>query len=320
MSRVAIVQKPPVLLDRSETVRAAVNAVREAAGGGAKLVVFPEAYIPGYPIWIWRTRPGTDARVMDRLHARLLANAVDIDGGDLLPLCTAAKEHQVTIVCGVNERDAAFSRGTIYNSVVVIGPEGNLLNRHRKVMPTYPERMVWGFGDATGLRVVDTPCGRLGTLICWENLMPLARYALYAQGVEIYVAPTYDCGNRSIATFQHIAREGGCWVLAAGTAVRGRDVPDDFPAKAQLYPDSEEWVNLGDSVIVDPSGTVVAGPLRRETGVLYADVDLDRAAAAKRMLDVAGHYARSDIFQLHVNRRPLDPVDFVDGKAPTPER
>jgi nitrilase len=312
--RVAIVQKPPALLDRAQTLRGAVNAVREAATGGAKLVVFPEAFIPGYPSWIWRLRPGTDTALTERIHARLLANAVDLEAGDLAPLYAAANEHKVTVVCGINERDAQLSRGTIYTTVVVIGPDGSLLNRHRKLMPTNAERMVWGFGDATGLRVVDTPCGRVGTLICWENLMPLARYALYSQGVEIYVAPTYDCGDRSVATFQHIAREGRCWVLASGVALRGRDIPDDFPGKAKLYPDADEWVNLGDSLVVDPSGKIVAGPLRRELGILYADIDLEAVGAAKRTLDVVGHYARPDVFQLHVNRDPLQPVKF-DGST-----
>ncbi len=315
MPRVAIVQKPSALLDRAQTLRGAVNAVREAAAGGAKLVVFPEAHIPGYPSWIWRLRPGTDATLYDRLHAQLLANSIDLAAGDLAPLCAAANEHKVTIVCGINERDAEFSRGTVYNTAVIIGPDGQLLNRHRKLMPTNPERMVWGFGDATGLRVVDTPCGRVGSLICWENLMPLARYALYAQGVEVYVAPTYDCGDRSVATFQHIAREGRCWVLAAGVAVRGRDIPDDFPGKTQLYPNPEEWVNLGDSLVVDPSGTIVAGPLRREVGILYADVDLEAVGLAKRTLDVVGHYARPDIFHLHVNRDPFRPVEFDGPKS-----
>lgn len=313
MSRIAIVQKPPALLDRAKTLREAVNLVREAAAGGAKLVVFPEAFVPGYPSWIWRLRPGSDAPLYERIHAQLLANAVDLDAGDLGPLCTAAKEHRVTVVCGINERDAQFSRGTLYNSVVIIGQDGNVLNRHRKLMPTNPERMVWGFGDASGLRVVDTPCGRVGALICWENLMPLARAAMYAQGVEIYVAPTYDCGDRSIATFQHIAREGGCWVLAAGTAVRGRDIPEDLPGKAELYPNPDEWVNLGDSLVVDPAGKIVAGPLRRELGILYADIEIGRADVAKRTLDVVGHYARPDIFQLHVNRSPQAPVTFQES-------
>lgn len=314
MPRIAIVQKPPVLLDRARTLRQAVDGVSEAAAAGARLVVFPETFVPGYPVWIWRLRPGADAAVYERLHAQLLANAVDLDAGDLAPLCAAAGKHRVTVVCGINERDARFSRGTIYNAVVVIGPDGAVLNRHRKLMPTNPERMVWGFGDATGLKVVDTPLGRLGALICWENLMPFARCALYAQGVEVYVAPTYDCGDRSVATFRHIAREGGCWVVAAGTAVRGRDIPDDFPAKAELYRDPDEWVNLGDSVVVDPSGNIVAGPMRREQGILYAEIEPARAAAAKRTFDAVGHYARPDIFRLHVNRDPQAPVAF-DGSA-----
>jgi nitrilase len=311
MPRIAIVQKPPALLDRARTLREAADAVREAAANGARLIVFPETFVPGYPAWIWRLRPGTDAALYERLHALLLANAVALGGADLAPLQAAAKEHQAVVVCGIHERDTEFSRGTIYNTVVIIGPEGELLNRHRKLMPTNPERMVWGFGDATGLRAVDTPCGRIGTLICWENLMPLARCALYAQGVEIYVAPTYDSGDRSVATFQHIAREGGCWVLAAGTALRGRDIPDDLPGRRELYPDPDEWVNLGDSLVVDPGGRIVAGPLRRELGILYADVDPARAAVAKRTLDVVGHYARPDVFQLHVNRDPLRPVEFT---------
>lgn len=315
MPKIAIVQKPSALLDRAETLNRAVAEVREAAAQGAILIIFPEAFIPGYPVWIWRLRPGSDVALLEQLHAQLLANAVSLEGNDLASLQEAAKELQVTIVCGIHERDAEFSRGTIYNTVVVIGTDGNLVNRHRKLMPTNPERMVWGFGDATGLRVVDTPCGRLGTLICWENLMPLARYALYAQGVEIYIAPTYDCGNRSIATFQHIAREGGCWVLASGTALRGGDIPDGLPGKSALYPDPDEWINLGDSVVIDPTGRIVAGPLRREVGILYAEIDLNQVGLAKRTFDVVGHYARPDVFQLRLNRDPLKPVEYAESQT-----
>lgn len=308
--RVAVVQRPPSFLNRAQTVADAVTNLKEAAANGARLVVFPEAYVPGYPAWIWRTRPGADRAIVEELHKRLLANAVRLDSDDLAPLRAAAKEHKVTIVCGIDERDTEFSRGTIYNTVVVIGPDGVLLNRHRKVMPTSPERMVWGFGDASGLKVLDTPCGRLGALICWENYMPLARYAIYAQGVEIYVAPTYDAGDRWVGTLQHIAREGGCWVVGSGLAFRGRDIPDDIPGKAALYPDPNEWVNQGDSVIVEPSGKIAAGPMRRELGILYADVALEQVGAARRMLDVVGHYARPDIFQLHVNTGAQKPVAF----------
>jgi nitrilase len=308
MERIAVVQQPPVFLDRDATLERAAAFVAEAAAGGARLVVFPEAFVPGYPSWVWRLRPGTDMGLAERLHARLRGAAVDLGADQLAPLRRAAAEHGVSVVCGLHERDAEGSRNTLYNSVVVIGPDGSLLNRHRKVMPTSPERMVWGFGDASGLNVVDTPCGRVGTLICWENYMPQARWALYAQGVELYVAPTYDSGERWIASAQHIAREGGCWVIGAGCALQTQHLPADLPGRAALFPDEAEWINDGDSVIVAPGGKVVAGPLRRSLGILYADIDRERIGMARRSLDVVGHYARPDLFQLHLNRRPQRPL------------
>jgi nitrilase len=315
MSRIAVVQRPPVFLDRAETLERAVDAVREAAEAGARLIVFPEAFIPGYPVWIWRLRPGADMALTEQLHSRLRANAVSLAGDDLAPLCEVARENKVTVVCGVEERDTEFSRGTLYNTVVVIGPDGAVQNRHRKLMPTNPERMVWGFGDATGLRVVETPCGRIGTLICWESYMPLARCALYAQGVDIYIAPTYDSGERWIATAQHIAREGGCWVVGSGCAFQARDIGDAVPGKAELFPNAQEWVNPGDSVIVAPGGKIVAGPLHEELGILYAEIDLERVGIARRSLDVVGHYSRPDIFQLHVNTNPFRPVEFAEPRS-----
>jgi nitrilase len=312
MPRVAIVQHPPALLDKSGSVEKAVRCVREAAAGGANIIVFPEAFLPRYPAWIWRLRPGPDIGLSEQLHASLLANAVSLDGADLRPIFDAAVEHEVHIVCGMNERDSQFSRGTIYNTVVVIGPEGTILNRHRKLMPTNPERMVWGMGDASGLKVVETTHGRIATLICWENYMPLARYALYAQGVEIYIAPTYDNGERWIATLQHIGREGGCWVVGGGVALHARDIPDNFPGKAALYPNADEWINAGDSIVIAPGGKIAVGPLHDAYGILYADIDLERVGIARRSLDATGHYARPDIFQLNVNRRPLIPVELQD--------
>ena len=214
------------------------------------------------------------------------------------------------MVCGVHERDGEFSRSTLYNTVLTIGPDGSLLNRHRKLMPTNPERMVWGWGDASGLKAIDTPCGRIGALICWENYMPLVRYALYAQGVEIYIAPTYDSGERWIGTLQHIAREGGCWVIGSGCAFRACDLPESLPGRDQLYPNREEWVNQGDSVIVAPGGRIAAGPLSAELGVLYADIELAQVTHARRSLDVAGHYARPDVFELRVNATAAKPAMF----------
>ena len=300
MTRLVIVQKPPVFLDKAATVAAAAEYVAAAAREGARLVLFPEAYIPGYPAWIWRLKPGQDGKLSDELYARLLENSVRLGGEDLAPIQDAAQMHEVTVVCGVNERDSSHSRATLYNTAVVIGPGGELLNRHRKLMPTVAQRTFWGFGAASGLRTVATPAGRLGSLICWENYMPLARFALYAQGVEIYTAPTYDYGDGWIGTMQHIAREGRCWVAGCGSVLRGKDIPGDFPGREEIYPDPGEGINPGDSVVVAPGGEIVAGPLRREEGMLFFDVDHDKIAVAKRSLDVPGHFSRPDIFTLHI--------------------
>jgi len=317
MTRLAIIQKAPVFLDREGTVARAVVSVQEAAAEGAELVIFTEAFIPGYPAWIWRLRPGGDWALSEEIHALLLDNAVDLAGTDLLPLCEAAKQYHTTIVCGLHEIDHEFSRATLYNTVVVIGPNGNIINRHRKLMPTNPERMVWGFGDASGLKAVETPAGRIGSLICWENYMPLARYALYSQGVEIYIAPTYDSGDDWLETLRHIAREGRCWVVGSGNILKISDIPETFPQKSTLYPDPDEWINQGDSVVVEPGGKVVAGPLRKEKGILFHDIDLKLTRTAKRALDVAGHYSRPDIFKLYVNTESQSPVEFSPCKVLT---
>jgi nitrilase len=309
--RVAVVQHPPVALNRPKTLARGVELLDEAAAGGAKLVSFPETWVPGYPEWVWRLKPGDDYGLSGDIHKRLLENSVDLKAGQLKPIQAAARRLKVTVSIGIHERDGEFSRGTLYNSVVLIGPDGEILNRHRKLMPTNPERMVWGAGDATGLRVTDTPSGRVGSLICWENYMPLARFAIFAQGCEIYIAPTWDEGGTWLSTMRHIALEGRCWVLGNGSSMRGKDIPTDFPDRKRLFPDLESWFNPGDSVIVDPGGTVVAGPLHENHGILYADCDPARAAAAKRTLDVAGHYGRPDIFRLEVNREVRAPIDFA---------
>ena len=247
--------------------------------------------------------------VSSDIHARLRQNSVDLARGDLQPILDAAAKHNVTIVLGLNELDSRFTGTTLFNTVVVIGPDGKILNRHRKLMPTNPERMVWGMGDATGLKVVDTPLGRLGCLICWESYMPLARYALYAQNIQIYVAPTWDYGEAWLASMRHIAREGGCWVIGLATAIQGKDVPDAFPSRDALFK-PDDWLCDGDAVIVEPSGKLLAGPLNREKAILYAEIDPARATSARRSLDVTGHYARPDIFRLEVRRGPMPPVEF----------
>jgi len=308
--RVAVVQRPPVLLDGAATLSAAVNHLHSAADAGAQLVVFPEAYVPGYPVWIWRLEPEADYNLTSTIHRQLLANSVDLIADGLRPLRDAAAERGVVAVCGVHEREGAFSRATLYNTVVTIGSDGEIRNRHRKLMPTNPERMVWGQGDANGLRVTDTAAGRLGSLICWENYMPLARYVLYAEGVEIYLAPTWDEGETWIATMRHIAAEGRCWVVGAGCSLHVSDVPASFPGRERLFPDADEWLNPGDSVIVAPGGEIVAGPLHEEHGLLVADIEPARVAAAHRTLDVAGHYSRSDIFHLSIDRSVSNPITY----------
>lgn len=307
----AVSQKPPVLLDLQASIDSALETIDEAVAEGARLIVFPEAFLPGYPTWIWRLRPGGDSELGNEIHARLRENAVDLANDGLAPLRKAARENGVVLVVGFHELDSEFSGTTLFCSVAVIGPDGTILNRHRKMMPTNPERMVWGFGDASGLNVVDTPFGRIGSLICWENYMPLARHALYAQNIEIYVAPTWDCGATWIASMNHIAREGGCWVLSSATALELSDIPTDFPGRAELFPD-QGWLNPGDAVVIKPFGGIQAGPLHEDKSLLIAELDLEQARRARKPLDVAGHYGRPDLFELKVNRRPRPAVAFDD--------
>jgi nitrilase len=314
----AIVQQPPALLDRDTTLKRAIEYLDEAAGRGARLVVFPETYVPGYPEYIWRLRPGDEHEhdLAREIHGRLLANAVDLETDDLAPVREAAGRLGATVVIGVHERDGRFSRASVFNTLVTIGPDGSVWNRHRKLVPTNPERMVWSPGDGSGLRVLDSPVGRLGGLICWENYMPLARFSLYAQGIQVYVASTWDEGDGWIASMRHIAQEGRCWVLGAGCSIQAKDVPADFPDRERLYPDPQEWLNAGDSVVVAPQGEIVAGPLHREHGVLYAEIDPAAADAAHYTLDVAGHYHRPDVFRLTVDRSPRDALAFEGEDAP----
>ena len=299
MAKIALVQDAPAWLDRAATLEKCAALAAEAARAGARLLVFPESFLSGYPDWIWRLRPWPDAALTAELHQKLIESAIDLSRDDLAPLQETARRHSLTIVTGINELDP-HTRGTLYNTVVTLGPDGALLNAHRKLVPTNPERMVWGAGDGAGLTVVDTPAGRVGALICWENYMPLARAALYAQGIDLYLAPTWDHGEGWQASMQHIAREARCWVLAPAYCIQGRDLPEGLPGRAQLYPDPDEWVHPGGSVVVDPMGKIAAGPLLRERGILYAECDLARVAQARRTLDVAGHYARPDVFTLDV--------------------
>ncbi|MGC9369149.1 MAG: carbon-nitrogen hydrolase family protein [Paracoccaceae bacterium] len=310
MTRIAVVQQPPVYLDLEKSMERAVALIAEAAGQGARLAVFPETWLPGYPTFVWRLKPGAGMGTTDALYRLSQANSVDVGKGGLEPLQEAAREHEMVLVVGFQEIDGSVSGSTLFNSCAIIDADGRIANLHRKLMPTNPERMVWGFGDGSGLNVVDTAIGRVGALICWENYMPLARYALYAQDIDVYVAPTWDSGDTWLATMQHIAREGGCWVIGCATALEASDIPEDLPFRDELFPDAGEWVNPGDAVVYKPFGGVVAGPMHKEKGLLTAEIDVAAAAASRRKFDASGHYARPDVFTLTVNRQKQVPVAF----------
>jgi nitrilase len=291
---IAAVQATPVFLDREATIEKMGRLAKEAAGNGAALAVFPEAFVPTYPDWVWRTTPWAD----DAWYARFADQSVEVPG----PACDAigaiAAELGIYLAAGVNER----ARGTIYNTLLYFGPDGALLAKHRKLMPTGGERLVWGQGDGSTLSVIDTPFGRVGGLICWENYMPLARAAMYEQGVDVWLAPTWDNSDVWVPSMQHIAKEGRCYVVGVNTCLRGSDVPADLPGRDDLYGGDDDWMSRGNTVIVDPRGHVLAGPLTEQEGILYAEIDLDTVRSSRREFDVVGHYARADVFQLRVNR------------------
>lgn len=311
--KLSVIQQPPVYLNIGKSMERAVELIAQSAKNGCQMVVFPEAWFPGYPTFIWRLSPGAGMGKTDELYALLQKNAVDLSKNGLAPLQEAAKEHGVVIVLGYQEVDGAVSGSTLFNSCAIIDADGRIVNNHRKLMPTNPERMIWGFGDGSGLNVVETAVGRVGALLCWENYMPLARFALYAQNIDIYVAPTWDSGDTWLATMQHIAREGGCWVIGCATAIETSDIPEDIPYYDELFPNKDEWINPGDAVVYKPFGGVFAGPMHKEKGLLYADIDVAEARASRRKFDVSGHYARPDVFSLNVNRTKQPPVSFSDS-------
>jgi nitrilase len=304
--KIAAVQATPVFLDREATVSKARELIAEAGRSGARLIVFPEAFIPTYPDWVWRIPPGQHRMLAD-VYAELLEQSVEIPGPVTEELSKAATEAEVYVVMGLNERNAQASNASLYNTLLYIDPEGDLLGKHQKLVPTAPERMVWAQGDGSTLEVYDTSMGKLSGLICWENYMPLARYALYAWGTQIYVAPTWDNGEPWLSTLRHIAKEGRTYVVGCSIAMRKEDIPDQFEFKAKYYSEVGKWINKGGSAIVSPDGKFVAGPLNEEEGIIYAEVDPRQMRAPKWNLDVAGHYARPDVFQLSVSKedRPI---------------
>ena len=302
--KVAAVQAAPVLLDRDETIGKVVALTEKAAAEGARLVAFPEAFVPGYPDWVWRTRPwDADATA---LYDRLFDQAVIVGSPATEVLADTARRLGIWLSVGVNERDDKDS--TIYNTLLHFAPDGSLAARHRKLMPTGGERLVWGMGDGSTLKVLDTGFGRLGGLICWENYMPLARAALYAQGIDVYLAPTWDNSEVWVPTLRHIAKEGRTYVVGVTSCLRAADLPADLPGRAALYGDADDWLSRGNSAIIDPEGEILAGPLIGEEGVLYAEIDAGRARSGRQQFDPVGHYSRPDIFRLCVDTSPRPAV------------
>ena len=297
---VACAQVEPVIFDRDATIAKLGETAAEAAAKGARLVVFPEAVIPAYPSSIWaKALAGWAEDGAKEAFALLAREAVEVPGPAERRLGELAREHEVWLVTGVTERDPAHP-GTLYNTLLFHGPDGELALKHRKLVPTNHERLVWGPGDGDGLRAVETPYGRLGGLVCWENYMPLARFALYESGIELYVASTADDSEEWQSTLVHIARESRCFVIAPSHFQRAASYPDDFPLARLL--EGVDVIGRGGSAILAPDGSYLAGPLWDEEGVLYAELDPAQLDGERQRFDPTGHYHRPDVFRLDLTR------------------
>lgn len=310
--RIAAVQAAPVFLDLDATVEKACALIAEAGANGARLVVFPEAFLPTYPFWIWFVPAGRTA-VLRELYAELLDNAVAVPGDATARLGAAAREAGVHVAMGINEINTEASGTTLYNSILYLGSDGRVLGKHRKLVPTAGERLVHAQGDGSTLDVYDLPIGRLSGLICWENYMPLARHALYAGGVELYVAPTWDRGEPWMSTLRHVAKEGRTYVVGCCSAVHRDSIPERYGFMEEFLPADLEWINPGGSAIVDPDGKLVVEPVLQREEILYADVDPAKLRGPRWQLDVAGHYGRPDVFRFSVDRRAHTSAADVPG-------
>lgn len=307
-AKVAVVQAAPVLFDRQATVEKASRLTAEAASQGAKLILFPEAFIPAYPRGLsFGHVVGGRSPEGRRVWHRYWANSVEVPSSDTEALGEAARQSGVYLAIGIIEKDGQFSGGTLYCTLLYFGPDGRLLGKHRKLKPTAAERLIWGEGDGSTLTVLPTEMGKIGGLICWENYMPLARMALYGKGVEIYLAPTADARDTWQATLRHIACEGRCFVLGCNQFVRKEMYPSDLEGIEELK-NQPDILCRGGSTVISPLGEVLAGPLYDREGILCADLDFGEIARGKMDFDVVGHYARPDVFQLVVNEAPQPPV------------
>ncbi len=302
--KIAAVQDSPIFLNKDATIEKACELIMKAAGNGAKLVVFPEAFISGYPDWVWLLPPARKD-LINKLYGELLASAVSIPDEAVERIGKASKAAGVYVTIGVNERNSEASNSSLYNTLLYFGPDGRLMGKHRKLIATGGERLMWSSGGGDTLVSFDTSIGKLGGLICWENFMPLARNSMYMSGVQIYVAPTWDSSEAWQIAMRHIAREGGMFVISCAPCMKMSDIPDRYEFK-QMYPDDREFINKGNSCVIGPDGKIIEGPLEAEQGILYAEIDLDMIPAQKWLFDVAGHYSRPDVFQFSVNNNLAD--------------
>ena len=304
MLRIAIVQDEPSpkLADSLAHTR---ERTATAARDGAQLVVFPETWVPGYPVWldVCRDVGLWDYPPVKAVHARMAANAVAVPGEAVDTLGSIARDAGVTLVIGVVERvDAGPGLGTLYNTVLIFGADGRLLNHHRKLMPTYTERLVWGPGDADGLRAVDTPNARIGALVCWEHWMPLARQAMHESGEDVHIALWPTAHEQLQLASRAYAFEGRCYVLAAGALLRASALPPELEPHPEIVKHPDQWVMRGGSAVIGPDGRYIIEPVYDEPRTLMADLDLERLRGERMALDVAGHYSRPDVLRLEVVR------------------
>jgi nitrilase len=299
---IAAAQASPVFLNKKATVSKACDLIKQAGQDGARLVVFPEVFISGYPDWVWIV-PNGRAQLLNQLYATLLENSVTIPDDSTRQLARAAKAAKTHVIIGIHERNSEASNSSLYNTILFIDDNGQIMGKHRKLIPTGGERLVWAPGDGSTLQSFQSSFARIGGLICWENYMPLARYAMYAWGTQILASPTWDKSDNWLLSLQHIAREGGLFVIGCCTALHMKDIPDSFTFK-EFYPPGKEWINSGKSCIINPRGEFIAGPVEEKEDILYAEIDLHEISTSKRMFDVAGHYARPDVFEFSVNQKP----------------
>ena len=309
--KIAVVQAAPVWMDRDATLDKACELILEAGQSGARLVAFPESFIPGYPDWVWSV-PAGEVSVLNELNTEFFANALTIPSDALDKVCRIARRARTHVVLGVSERSIEGIGPKLYDTLVYIDAQGRLLGRHRKLVPTGGERLVWAQGDGSALSGFSTPLGKMGGLLGLENYMPLARYALYTGGVQIYLAATWAHAEPWLATLRHIAKEGRVYVLSACSVLRHVEPR----ARNNVEPTIDgngEWPSAGDSAIVNPAGDFIAGPVRAKEEILYAEIDPKQLRGPQWMLDVAGHDARPDVFQFTINRRSSEPIMEDDG-------